>query len=91
MLTREQHHIMAEFIAEVLGDEAEDYVGEADAVRDDFEEYDGRHWAEWSGKDDADVAGYPAVYYERVQAHKGRPRVALWVVDFGECLGVYQS
>jgi len=91
MLTREQHHIMAEFIAEHLGDDAEDYVGEADAVRDDFENYDGRHWAECSGRDDADVAGYPAVYYERVQACKGCPRVALWVVDFGEWRGVYQA
>lgn len=90
MLTRNQHEIMAQFIADHNGGDADDYIGDADATRDDFHNFDGRHWREAGGRDNDPVAGFPAVHYDAVQVRKGMERVALWVVDFGDVRGIYQ-
>ncbi len=88
-LTAEQDLIVAQMIADRNGGDAEEYLGLASPTLDAFDEFDGRHWAEWSRPQiDKDVA-LPNLYYEAVQAAKGQPRKHLWVVDFGSVRAVY--
>lgn len=89
-MTDEHDALMAEFIADHNGGDAEDYLGDADTTRDPFDRYDGSHWREASDPETEDVGGYPARYFETVQAFKGQPRCSLYVVDFGEYRGIYQ-
>ena len=90
MLTREQHLIMAEFIADYNGGDVGDYLDEATGTRDDFDQFDGRHWREASGRTWEEVAGFKAVHYDSVQGDTGQQRTSLWVVDFGDVRGIFQ-
>ena len=90
-MNEKQAEIMATFIADENGGEPEDYLGVADITRDPFELYDGNAWREASAAEDSVIDGYPARYFERVQAFKGQQRLALWVIDFGEFRAVYQQ
>ena len=90
MLTEEQDRIMAKFIADYNGGLPTDYIGESDGTRDDFCRYDGTAWREASEPVRETREGFPAIYFEKVQALRGQPRRQLWVIDFGEIRGIYQ-
>lgn len=100
-LNEEETRLMAEFISDHLGGDAQEYIddGTIDAVeltRDPFDCFDGKShnghkWHSWSGQELDTIGGRPAVYYEAVQAVKGQTRVHLWVVDFGDFRATYQQ
>ncbi len=91
MLTNDQKFMLAEFVADYNGGDAEDYIDEIDATRDDFSHYENADgWNEWAGRTVDEEYEVPAIYYESVQAVKGQTRSALWVMDFGDVRGIYQ-
>jgi len=100
-LTADEALVMAGFIADHLGGDAQEYIddGTMDAVeltRDPFECFDGKvhnghQWNDWRGQEYDTVGGRPAVYYEAVQILEGQRRVHLWVVDFGDFRATYQQ
>ena len=95
-LTTEEARLVAQFVADYNGGEAQDYLrgdeldSGGDTTRDEFGCYDGRGWHEWSGQTYEEVGGHQAVHYDSVQVAKGHPRYALWVVDFGDFRAIYQ-
>lgn len=90
-LTEPQMRAMAQFVADYGGGEAEDYIDEVAATRDDFGHYlNAEGWAEWAGQDVVDRYDFPAIHYDRVQAVKGQQRYELFVMDFGDVRGIYQ-
>lgn len=89
-LTDEQIELMARFIADYNGGSYDEYLGEPiELTRDAFDSFPGIHWAEAEGMEDDDDFGVPARYFSRVQVAKGRERVQLWVMDFGDFRAVY--
>ncbi len=92
MLAQPEIDLMCRFIADYNGGEPEDYTdSQIDGTRDLFELYDGRAWTEATGRTDDYSYGVPARHFESVQAIKGQPRTALWVMDFGDHRAVYQQ
>ena len=94
-LTEKQVELFAQFIEDYNGGDVQDYIDwdledELELTSDGFEQFDGRHWNEWSGRTYETVGDYPAVHYDKVRAQKGQTRVALWVMDFGDFRAVYQ-
>jgi hypothetical protein len=84
-----------QFIEDYNGGDVQDYIDwdledELELTSDGLEQFDGRHWNEWSGRTYETVGDYPAVHYDKVRAQKGQTRVALWVMDFGDFRAVYQ-
>lgn len=90
MLTAEQNRIMAEFIADENGGVADDYLDVASSTQEPLENFDGRNFVKWASRDTETREGFAALFFRDVQAAKGRPRVNLWVVDFGAVRGIYQ-
>ena len=71
-LTSEQRKIMAQFVADENGGDADDYIDDDFAVtRDEFSEFDGRHWAECSDSRSDDDVGHPNCYFASVQTAAG--------------------
>ena len=95
-LTQQQAEAFARFIAEWCYNNEEEWADHLDAfdtTLDPFSRYTDNGpatWREASEPQRDDTFGYPAVYYERVQANKGQERVQLCVMDFGDVRGVYQ-
>ena len=90
MLDSKQDKIMAGFIADFNGGEVDDWLGEADATRDEFDRYINNDWREAVGRHETVVCGFRAVYYDSVQARSGDQRVSVFAVDFGGIRGVFQ-
>jgi hypothetical protein len=95
-MTTEEARLLAQFVADYNGGVAEDYMdgdeidSSGDMTRDEFACFDGRGWKEWEGQEFVQVGGHNAVHYEKVQAFRGQPRYALWVIDLGDFRAVYQ-
>lgn len=45
----------------------------------------------WSGLDHDETDGFKTLKVESVQVAKGRPRVSLYVIDFGSVRAIYQG
>ncbi|MBM3967889.1 MAG: hypothetical protein FJ308_22970 [Planctomycetes bacterium] len=90
MLTVQQHEVMARFIRSNNGGDVEDYLDVSEATTEPLENFDGRNFSGWVDRDSEIIDGFPALFYRDVQAAKGRPRVNLFVVDFGTVRGIYQ-
>ena len=84
-LDNTQRRIMAQFLADGLGGDADEYLeAEFALTRDGFDQFDGRNWHSSSvARSDSDV-GFPNRFFNEVQRFKGDVRQSLWVVDFGD-------
>lgn len=93
MMTDEQRQVMAQFIADDQGDEFDEFEEYAEFIcetRDELSRYGGSIWSECGSILDTDGYHYPARICEGVQVSKGKQRLTVYVMDFGDFRGVYQ-